>query len=117
MKPVFLFRSVAYSSVVVVCSMALLACSTVDSVGDGTAEQGSVAASSLAEAHSMGASLCVIATDTGQHSNDGLAAVDVGHSLDLDQNIAEAGFNGGSNRRVLGKELPIDSVIASEVAS
>ena len=45
MKSIFLFRSVAYSSVTLVCGMALLACSTADSVGDGTAEQGSVAAS------------------------------------------------------------------------
>ena len=52
------------------------------------AEQGIESAGDLAEAKAMGATLSVIATDTGQHLADGMAAISAGLDVLLEKPMA-----------------------------
>jgi predicted dehydrogenase len=52
------------------------------------AKQGYETAGNLAEAQAKGAALCVISTDTGQHLEDGLAAIDAGLDVLLEKPMA-----------------------------
>ena len=57
------------------------------------AARGLATAKNLREAHSMGATLCIVATDTGQHYQDGLTAIEIGLDILMEKPLAENASN------------------------